>query len=109
MKKDMPPQMADILEVIKKSIQIKSYRFSKHAAARGEERSISFNDALYVLQNGIHNEKKTSFDYRRRTWKYAIEGKTADEINARVIVAFESGVVIITIIRLVKKKMRRRV
>ena len=63
---------------------------------------------MHVLQNGTHNERKTSFDHRRRIWKYAIEGKTADEINTRVIVAFEGGMVIITIIRLVEKKLRRK-
>lgn len=108
LKHHMPPQIENILEVIKKSIQNKDYRFSKHAIERGVERSISFKDAVCILKNGFHNEKKTSFDHRRRLWKYAIEGKTTDNIDVRVIVAFESGMVVITIIRLVKKKFRRK-
>ncbi|HEX4840014.1 MAG TPA: DUF4258 domain-containing protein, partial [Rhabdochlamydiaceae bacterium] len=98
----------NILEMIKKSIHSRNFRFSKHAINRGVERAISFKDALDVLKNGFHNEKKTSFDPRRRIWKYAIEGITNDAIDVRVIVAFESGMVIITIIRLVKKKVRRK-
>ena len=108
MKHALPTQIENILEVIKKSIQSKNYRFSKHAINRGEERAISFKDALDVLKNGFHNEKKTSFDPKRRTWKYAIEGIIDDAIDVRVIVAFESGMVIITVIRLVKKKVRRK-
>lgn len=108
MKQFLPPRIQNVLEVIKKCIRDKDFRFSKHAIQRGEERAISFKDALHVLKNGFHNEKKSSFDPRRRTWKYAIEGITDDAIDARVIVAFESGMVIITVIRLVKKKVRRK-
>ncbi len=104
----LPPQIKNLLEVIKKSIHNKNYRFSKHAAERGVERWISFNDAVHVLKNGTHNEKKTSFDPRKQTWKYAIEGKTIDGIDARIIVAFEKGMIIITIIRLMRKKQRKR-
>jgi hypothetical protein len=107
LKQDKTPQIKNLLEVIGKSIQNKNYRFSKHAIERGIERFISFKDALHVLENGFHNEKKTSFDNRQRTWKYAIEGKTTDGINTRVIVAFERGMVVITIIRLTEKKTKR--
>lgn len=104
MKHDLPSQLENVCELIKKSVQNKDYRFSKHAIERGLERSISLRDAVFVLKNGFHNVKKTSFDGRQRTWKYAIEGKTTDEVAARVIVAFEKGMVIITIIKLIRKK-----
>ncbi len=83
------------------------YRFSSHAVQRGLERVISFQDTLYVLRHGVHEKKKTSFDYKRNTWKYAIRGKTIDGADTRVIIAFETGMVVITIIRLIKKKRRR--
>lgn len=71
---------------------------------RGIERSVSFRDAIYVLKNGIHNQEKTAFDYKRQLWKYAIEGQTTDGTRLRVIVAFDKKMVVITIIKLVKKK-----
>jgi hypothetical protein len=108
LKHDVPPQIQDVCGVIKKSIQNGDFRFSKHAILRGLERVLSLKDALYVLKRGFHNKKKTSFDEKRRTWKYAIEGKTTDYISARVIVAFESGMVVITVIRLVDRKIRRK-
>jgi hypothetical protein len=106
----IPAQTKSLLEAVKESIVTESYRFSAHAVQRGKERLISYQDALYVLANGVHEEKKTSFDFKRKTWKYAIRGKTTDGFDTRVIVAFEKGMVIITVISLVpiKKKDRKR-
>ena len=59
-----------------------------------------------MLENGVHEKAKTTFDFKRQTWKYAIRGKTIDGIDTRVIIAFEKGMVIITVIKLVKKKSK---
>ena len=72
MKQDMPRQIENVCEVVKKHVHSKNYRFTEHALQRSFERSISFNDALYVLKYGILNEKKTTFDPKRKIWKYAI-------------------------------------
>ena len=87
-------------------IETEDYKFSHHATQRGEERFVTYQDALYVLANGIHEENKTSFDFKRKTWKYAIRGKTTDGFDTRVVVAFVEGMVIITVIRLFKKSRR---
>jgi hypothetical protein len=108
LKTDIPAQIENVLGRIKKSIISEDYRFSLHASKRGEERLISYQDALYVLSRGFHEEKKTVFDHKRKTWKYAIKGKTIDGIEARIIIAFERGMIIITIIRLINKKSRRK-
>ncbi len=108
MKKEIPPRLENVCLIIKEHIRNRDYRFSEHAVQRGLERSISFADALYVLKNGVHNEKKTCFDARRCTWKYAIEGKTTADSLARIIVAFEKGMVIITVIKLFKKAKREK-
>ncbi len=102
------PQVENLLEKIKKCIQAEDYRFSYHATKRGMERHVSYQDALYVLENGFHEKKKTSFDSRRGTWKYAIRGKNTDNVDMRVIVAFKERMVIITVIKLFKKKSRRK-
>ncbi|MGC1878683.1 MAG: DUF4258 domain-containing protein [Rhabdochlamydiaceae bacterium] len=110
MKPSLPVQIENLLEKVKESIATENYRFSWHAIQRGEERLISFQDTLYVLVNGVHEEKKSSFDSKNRTWKYAIRGKTTDGFDTRVIIAFEKEMVIITVIRLitVEKKFRKR-
>ncbi len=105
MKPGTPAQIENLLEKVKASIGSEDYRFSSHATKRGEERFISYQDALYVLTNGFHEKKKTIFDSKYRTWKYAIRGKTADSLDTRVVVAFEKGMVIITVIRLIEKKI----
>jgi hypothetical protein len=106
----VPLQLKNLLNEVKECIETENYRFSKHAIQRGKERLISYQDTLYVLANGIHEEKKTSFDFVHGTWKYAIRGRTADGIATRVIIAFEEGMVIITVISLIaaKKKVMKR-
>jgi hypothetical protein len=99
--------MDNLLEQIKKSIEYEDYNFSIHALRRGLERKISLQEALYVLQNGVHEKAKTVFDTRYQAWKYAIRGKTPDGSEIRVVVAFERGMVIITVIKLMAKGRRR--
>ena len=75
------------------------YRQSKHAIERGLEREIDIPDVLYVLRNGYHEKQKTTFDEIFQTWKYAVRGKTLDEIDIRIIIAFDdTGMMIITVI-----------
>ena len=69
MKPGIPAQIKNLLETVKESIATESYRFSEHAVQRGKERLISYQDAVYVLANGVHEEKKTSFDSKHKTWK----------------------------------------
>lgn len=58
-------------------------------------------ETLYVLKNGKEEKVKTRFDDNQNTWKYAIRGKTLiEEIDARVIVAFdENKMLIITVMQ----------
>ena len=53
------------------------------------EREIELPDVLYVLKNGYHEKRKTTFDEVFQSWKYAIRGKTLDELDIRIILAFE--------------------
>ena len=60
-------------------------------------KEIDLNDAEYILKNGYHEKKKTSFDEIFRTWKYAIRGKTIEDLDIRLIIAFdEDGMIVIT-------------
>jgi len=97
-KSDRPAQIERLLETIKESLKEKKYRITEHAIVRHKERSISLNDVLYVLKNGYHEKRKTSFDNKFKTWKYAIRGKTIENLDVRVIVAFVEEMIIITVI-----------
>lgn len=74
------------------------YLQSKHALQRQKERKIDLTDALYVLKNGYHEKKKTTYDEVFCAWKYAIRGKSLDDVDIRVIIAFdENAMLIITV------------
>jgi len=72
---------------------------SAHALQRQNERLVSLEDVLYVLKTGVREEKKDLFDVKRQMWKYAIYGKTKDEIKLRVIISFEEEMILITVMR----------
>ena len=98
-----PSQFDDLFPMIRHCLDMGIYRQSKHAIERELERKIDLPDVLYVLKNGYHEKRKTSFDEAFQTWKYAVRGKTLDEIDVRIIIAFEdSGMMIITVMHVVK-------
>ncbi|NGX40152.1 MAG: hypothetical protein KR126chlam1_01497 [Chlamydiae bacterium] len=100
MKRQRPPKIENLLDVIKRLVEEGFFRFSKHAITRRKERSISPQDAIHILKNGFHEKRKTIFDEPNQTWKYAIRGKTKDNQEVRVIVAIVEEIIIITIIKL---------
>jgi|ERR1700733_5428616 len=98
-----PSQFDDLFPKIRHCLDMGLYRQSRHAIERELERKIDLPDVLYVLKNGYHEKRKTSFDEAFQTWKYAIRGKTLDEIDVRIIIAFDdSGMMIITVMHVLK-------
>lgn len=68
---------------------------------RQREREIGLLDALYVLKTGTHDKRKTFFDTNHKTWKYAVRGKTVDDVDLRVVIAFdEEDMIIITVMEI---------
>jgi Domain of unknown function (DUF4258) len=96
-----PVRSANLLAEIKNCIESGKYILTKHALDRQKERSINLTETLYILRNGKEEKQKTRFDKDQNVWKYAIEGKTLiEQINARVIVAFdENSMLIITVMK----------
>lgn len=70
-----------------------------HAIERQIQRKVSLRDIVFVLMHGFHEEGKDQFDVRRQSWRYAIRGKTPDNMDVRVVVAIENMVVVITVIK----------
>jgi Domain of unknown function (DUF4258) len=102
-KRKPPPQMIDLMKNISECIGKGRYILSKHACERKFERDIEFEDILYVLKTGYHEREKTSFDEAFQTWKYAIRGKTLENSDIRIIVAFDHmEMIIITIMHVSK-------
>lgn len=101
-KETRPPQIENLLVVIRECIDKGRYRESFHAKLRKGERDIDLLDALYVLKNGYHEKRKTAFNEMRNTWNYAIRHKI-ERKDIRVIVAFDDdGMLIVTVIDLAK-------
>jgi Domain of unknown function (DUF4258) len=99
-----PEKLLNLMSVIRACIEDGRYLDTRHAFERQDERRISRPEILYVLKNGHHEKKKDKFDEFHREWNYAVQGKTVDRRNLRVIVSFDeaSGMLIITAIELKK-------
>ena len=102
-KSKRPAQLEKLLLKILHCIDSGLYRQSIHAINREIERHIDLPDVLYVLKTGHHEKQKTTFDEAFQTWKYAVRGKTLDEIDIRIIIAFdENEMMIITVMHVIK-------
>ena len=97
----------DLLGTVRRHIESRNFRLSRHAMDQGRNRNLSLPDVVHALLNGRHEEEKTLFNTARQQWNYAIRGKTFSGTEARIIVAFENGMVVITTIRLGKKAKRK--
>jgi hypothetical protein len=65
---------------------------------------VTFQDVLFVLETGRREEAKDSYDEVFQNWKYAIRGKTLENVDIRVIVTITvDNIVIITVVNLTKK------
>ena len=76
------------------------YRLTRHAEEELKKDDLDLNDTLYILKTGKHNHKKTGFDTKKQTWKYAIEGRTKESKKVRVIISFVGEMLIITAMEL---------
>lgn len=88
----------DLFDKIRRCLEQEKYTQTKHALQRQNERQIDLWDAIHILRTGYHEKRKTSFDEMNNTWKYAIRGKTIDNVDLRIIIAFdEEDMIIITV------------
>ncbi|MBS0603734.1 MAG: DUF4258 domain-containing protein [Verrucomicrobia bacterium] len=70
---------------------------------RKVQRRISLPEVVYVLMNGYHEKKKDEYKPEYSDWTYAIRGRTIDEKDIRIAVAFdEDGMLIITVIEIAR-------
>lgn len=100
--KDPSDWIVSLLERIRHHIESRTYKLSRHSVDQQKKRQFSVPDVLYVLSHGRHEKDKTVFNTKEQSWNYAIRGRTLDGSEARVIVAFDKYMLIITAIRLSK-------
>jgi hypothetical protein len=79
-----------------------AYAISKHAKLRQGERCLTMGDIKNIIKTGYHEKKKDEYKDEYADWNYAIRGKTLDDDQARICIAFieESHFIVITVIRL---------
>jgi hypothetical protein len=100
-----PPKDAEIAPKIKNCLINRRYKQSLHALERIDKRKISFQDVLFVLETGRREEAKDSYDEAFQNWKYAIRGKTLEDVDIRAIITInEDNIVIITVVNLTIKE-----
>ncbi len=92
----------ELMKKVRKYLESQRYRLTEHAIDRLKQRFLELRDIVYILHHGYHEEEKTLFNSKMQCWNYAIRGKTTDKTEARVIIAFEKDMIIITALRLTK-------
>lgn len=96
-----PAKLSNLCEKIKTALDTRKYRQSLHALQRMDKRKVTFLDILYVLENGYREESKDAYDDAFHKWKYAIRGRTLENVSIRVIITFDDDdLLIITVINL---------
>lgn len=95
-------KIENVLALAKILIQKGAYIISRHAELRQGERSLTIGDIKNIINTGYHEKKKDEFKKEYEDWTYAIRGKTLDDDQARVCIAFiqETHFIVITVIRL---------
>jgi len=102
MKGQRPDKIENVAELAKNLIQKGAFVISKHAKLRQGQRHLTPGDIKNIINTGYHEKRKDEFKDEHSDWNYAIRGKTLDEEQARVCIAFteKSHFVVITVIRL---------
>lgn len=99
-----PAKIAEVLKKARECIETGRYFDTTHAELRKRERRISLTHVLYVLRNGYHEKNKDQYHPQHRDWAYAIRGKTIDDKDVRVVIAFDDNdMLIITVIEITRR------
>ncbi|MCE5315995.1 MAG: DUF4258 domain-containing protein [Parachlamydia sp.] len=91
-----------VAALAKNLMQKGAYAISNHAKLRQSERCFTIGDVKNIINTGYHEKKKDEYKDEYADWNYALRGKTLDDEQARVCIAFieESHFIVITVIRL---------
>ena len=95
-------KLENIVVLAKKLMLKGAYVISNHAQLRQGERCFSIGDIRNIIDTGYHEKRKDEYKEEHADWNYAIRGKTLDNDQARICIAFveEKHFVVITVIKL---------
>ncbi|HSX26860.1 MAG TPA: DUF4258 domain-containing protein [Chlamydiales bacterium] len=96
-----PSKIADVLKKAKGCLETGRYYDTTHAVLRKSQRRISLAHIRHVVQQGYHEKQKDQYHPEHKDWTYSIRGKTVDERDIRIAVAFDKeDMLIITVIEI---------
>jgi len=95
-------KIENVVALAKNLMQAGTYAISGHARLRQGERCFTIGDIKNIIHTGYHEKNKDEYKDEYADWNYAIRGKTLDDAQARVCIAFieEIQFIVITIIRM---------
>lgn len=95
-------KIENVIALTKKLMGKGAYAISNHAVIRRGERSLSVGDIKNVISTGYHEKKKDEYKEKFKDWNYAIHGKTLDNEQARICIAFIEDIhfIAVTVMRL---------
>lgn len=87
-----PPKRENVLAVVRQKLAAEEFRDTYHTGEeRRPERDILIAEVRQVLNGGYHEKSRDRFDEHFKAWTYSIRGKTLDERELRIVVAFDAG------------------
>lgn len=99
-----PTKIPDVLKKLRECLESGRYYDTSHATLRKHQRRITLTHILYVLRYGYHEKQKDEYKPEYNDWNYSIRGKTIDERDIRIAIAFdEDDMLIITVIEIARE------
>ena len=100
------PKIANVMSLIHARARAGDFIVLPHAETRRGERKISVPDIVHILVHGEREPDRDEFKENFQSWNYSIRGKTVDDRQVRVAVAFDQrDMLIITVIPLGKRRL----
>lgn len=96
------PKLAkdEVVARVAEAVATGAYRILPHARQRCTERDVAAADIECALANGHPVPRRDRYDSLAKDWSYCFEGRTVDQDDLRVIVAFEDWMLVVTVVRL---------
>ncbi|MBM4353887.1 MAG: DUF4258 domain-containing protein [Deltaproteobacteria bacterium] len=90
----------DLVARVAEAVATGRYRILPHARQRCTERDVAAADVECALENGHPVPRRDRFDVLAGDWSYCFEGRTVDDDQLRVVVAFDGWMLVVTVVRL---------
>ena len=86
-----PAKEANVTAKMKGLLDKNQIRFHSHANSRMAQRGVIYYEVLQALNKGKHEPSRDRFSTEHSSWEYSFLGKTLDDRELRIGVAFEAN------------------